>query len=187
MFMNNLQDINDKYDNLENSFVYILDHSLYNKYSTYIYNITGIIEQEPKSKLENKNIDLMINLESESEITTESSCTIIKIASTYTLKCELKENINGDLQSAISFINDEEILLVNFDVRNSTITKNNPYKKYFSKTSPNGLKSGEIVAIILPIVFALAVIIGVIIYLKNKKNHDENDSSSKVESTTENL
>ena len=70
IFMNNLQEIDDKYDNLENSFVYILDHSLYNKYSTYKYNITGIIDQEPKSKLENKNINLMINLESESKITT---------------------------------------------------------------------------------------------------------------------
>ena len=54
MFINNLQDIDDKYDNLENSFVYILNHSIYNKYSAYKYNITGIIYQEPKSKLEKK-------------------------------------------------------------------------------------------------------------------------------------
>ena len=128
----------------------------------------------------------MINLESESEITTDSNCIIIKInENSYTLNCELKDNMNGDLQSAISFINDEEILLVNFDSGNSTITKNNPYKKYFSKTS--SLKSGEIVAIILTIVFVLAAIIGIIIYLKNRKNHDKNESSSKVESTTENL
>ena len=185
MFMNNLQDIEDKYDNLENFFVYILDHSLFNKYSTSKYNITGIIEQEPKSKLENKNINLMINLYSESEIKTESDCTIIKInQSSYTLNCELKDNINGDLQSAISFINDEEILLVNFDSGNSTITKNNPYEKYFSKTSSNGLNSGEIVAIILPTVFVLAVIIGIIIYLKNKKNHDKNELYSRNESTS---
>jgi hypothetical protein len=119
MFMNNLQDIEDKYDNLENFFVYILDHSLFNKYSTSKYNITGIIEQEPKSKLENKNINLMINLYSESEIKTESDCTIIKInQSSYTLNCELKEDINGDLQSAISFINDKEILFVYFNIGN---------------------------------------------------------------------
>ena len=94
MFMNNLQDIDDKYDNLEYSFVYILDHSIYNKYSTYIYNITGIIDQEPKSKLENKNINLMINLESESKILTDTDCTIVKInESSYTLNCELKDNI----------------------------------------------------------------------------------------------
>ena len=181
--MNNIQDIDDKYDNLEYSFVYILDHSLYNKYSQYIYNITGIIDQEPKSKLENKNINLKINIESENKISTESNCSIIKInESSYTLNCELKDDIKGDLQSAISFINDEEILLIYFDSGNSTITKNNPYKRYFSKTSST--KSGEIVAITLPIVFVLGVTIGIINYLKNKKNLDKNEFSSRAESTS---
>ena len=183
MYINNLQDIDDKYDNLENNIVYILDHSIYNKYSTYIYNITGIINQEPKSKLEGKNINLMINLESEDEISTESSCTIIKNnENSYTLNCELKENINGDLQSAISFINDEEILLINFDGGyNSTTTINTPYRKYFLRKSPKGLKSGEIVAIILPIVFVLAAaVIGLIIYFKNKKNTDNNESEANL-------
>ena len=124
----------------------------------------------------------MINLESESKITIESNCIIIKIKeSSYTLNCELKEDINGDLQSAISFINDEEILLVNSNSGNSIITKNNAYKKYFSKTS--SLKSFEIVSIVLSIVFILAAIIGIVIYFKNKKIHDKNELSSRVEST----
>jgi len=184
MYINNLQDINDKYDNLENNIVYILDHSIYNKYSTYIYNITGIMNQEPKSKLEGKNINLMINLESEDEISTESSCTIIKNnENSYTLNCELRQNIDGDLQTAISFINEEEILLINFEGgNNSTITINTPYKKYFLRKSSKDLKSGEIVAIILSIVFVLAAVIGLIIYFKNKKNTDNNESSIKTES-----
>ena len=184
MYINNLQDIDDKYDNLENNIVYILDHSIYNKYSTYIYNITGIMNQKPKSKLEGKNINLMINLESEDEISTESSCTIIKNnENSYTLNCELRQNIDGDLQVAISFINEEEILLINFEGgNNSTITINTPYKKYFLRKSSKGLKSGEIVAIILPIVFVLAAVICLIIYFKNKKNTDNNESSIKTES-----
>ena len=130
MFMDNLQDIDDKYDNLENSFIYILDHSLYYKYSKYKYNITGIIDQEPISKLENKNINLMINLDSENEITIESNCTTIKInVSFYSLICEIKDNINLDLKSGFSSINDEEILIVNFDRKNSTITTNNTYEE----------------------------------------------------------
>ena len=127
----------------------------------------------------------MINLESESKITTESDCIIDKInESSYSLNCELKDNINGDLQSAISFINDEEILLVNFDSGYSIITTNNPYENYFSKkTSSNDLNSGKIVAIILPIVFVLTVIIVIIIYYKNKKKFDKNELSSRIEST----
>ena len=125
----------------------------------------------------------MINLESESKITIESNCIIIKIKeSSYTLNCKLKDNIKGDLQSAISFINDEEILLIYFDSENSNITTINPYKKYFSQTS--SLKLDEIVAIILPIIFVLAAVIGIIIYLKYKKNYDKNESSSRTESTT---
>ena len=125
----------------------------------------------------------MINLESESKITIESNCIIIKIKeSSYTLNCKLKDNIKGDLQSAISFINDEEILLIYFDSENSNITTINPYKKYFSKTS--SLKLDEIVAIILPIIFVLAAVIGITIYLKYKKNYDKNELSSRTESTT---
>ena len=128
----------------------------------------------------------MINLDSESEITTKSNCTIVKInESSYSLICELKDNIKVDLQSAVSFINDEEILLVNFDSGNSTITTNNPLEEYFSKkSSSNGLKSGEIIAIILSIVFVLAAIISIIIYLKHKNNHDKNELTSRNESTT---
>ena len=143
------------------------------------------MNQKQKSKLEGKNINLTINLESESKITNESSCTNIKInKSTYSFKFELKENINGDLQLAISIINDEEILIINFDSENSTILTNTPYKKDFSETNSNSLKSDAIIALILPIVFVLADIIGIIIYLKNKKNPDKNESSSRTESIT---
>lgn len=57
MFMNNLQDIDDKYDNLQNSKIYILDHSFYNKYSKNRLNITGMMDKKSTSSLENKNID----------------------------------------------------------------------------------------------------------------------------------
>ena len=143
------------------------------------------MNQEPKSKLEGKNINLMINLKSEDEISTESSCTIIKSnENSYTLNCQLRQNIGSDLQEAISFINDEEILLINFDGgNNSTTTINTPYRKDFLRKSSKGLKSGEIAAIIiLPIVFVLAAVIGLIMYFKNKKNTDNNESSIKTES-----
>ena len=145
----------------------------------------------------------MLNLDSENEITIESNCTIAKInESFYSLICEIKDNINVDLKSGFSSINDEEILLVNFDRRNSTITTNNTYEEheenedneepekheehevyYSKKKSSNSLNAGKIVAIILPIVLVLGAIIGIIIYLKNKKNHDKNESSSRNEST----
>ena len=44
MFINNLQDIDDKFDNIENSFEYILDHSLYNKYDNLEYSFVYILD-----------------------------------------------------------------------------------------------------------------------------------------------
>ena len=174
MFMNNLQDIDDTYNNLENSTIYILDHSIYNKYSSNLYNITGIMIQKPKSNLENKKINLMINHYSDNKIETESICTVIKNdENNYTLNCKSNRNINGDLQSSISFINDEEILLVNFDNGYNNIIINNPSRRYISKNS-NGLKPGAIIAIILPLVFALITAIGVAIYMKKENITNEN-------------
>ena len=168
--MNNLQDLGSEYDNLQNSTIYILDHSIYNKKSNNLYNITGIMNQKPKSNLDNQNINLIINLDSESKIKTESSCTINKInENNCTLNCKYTENIKGDLQGAISFINDDEILIVNFDSgnNNTVITKNPTTRKYYSKNSTR-LKAGAIVAIILALAFALAAVIGVVICMKNK-------------------
>ena len=184
MYMNNLQDLDNKYDNLQNSTIYILNNSFYNKYSTNLYNITGIMNPKPISNLENKNIDLMINLESESKIKTESRCTIIKInESNYTLNCKYNENIKGDLQGAISFIDEDEILLVNFDGgnNNTIITKNPTTRKYISKKS-NGLKPGAIVAIVLALAFALAAVIGVAICMKNKNISNVNKTEKGSES-----
>ena len=153
--------------------LYILDHSYYNKYETNLMNITGTMTQKPKTNLHNMNINLMFNLESDTKITSESSCVISKINSnTYILNCELNENIEGDLQSSISFINDQEILLVNFDGGKNTMIKvNNANKLYISKSSSTDLEAGAIIAIILTCAVVLAAIIGIIIYLKHKKNN----------------
>ena len=182
--MNNLQDSGNEYDNLQNYTVYILNPSIYDKYSTNLYNITEIMNQKPKSNLENKNINLMINLESESKIKTESSCTIIKSTeNNYTLNCKYNENIKGDLQSAISFISDDEILLVNFDGgnNNTIIAKNPTARKYISKKS-NGLKAGAIVAIVLALVFALAAVIGIALCMKNGSifNRNKTEGSESI-------
>ena len=116
----------------------------------------------------------MINHYSDNKIETESICTVIKNdENNYTLNCKSNRNINGDLQSSISFINDEEILLVNFDNGYNNIIINNPSRRYISKNS-NGLKPGAIIAIILPLVFALITAIGVAIYMKKENITNEN-------------
>ena len=90
--------------------------------------------QKPKPNLESKKINLMFNLYSENKIETKSFYTIIKInQNNYTLNRELNGYINSDLQSAISFINNEKILLANFDNGYNNIITNNPSRRYISK------------------------------------------------------
>ena len=133
---------------------------------------------------------------------TESSCTVYKVTEdNYTLNCRVDEDIDGDIQSAVSFISDEEILLVNVDGRslneNTTVLteddsdnedsqkkRNSGNKIYVSKSS-GGLKAGAIVAIILVLVFVVAIVIGVALYLRNKASKITNRNEAVKESVME--
>ena len=199
MFMDNLQNVDDSYDNLQNSKIYVLDHSLYNKYTTNLYNITGTMNEKPKSEFDKKQIKLMYTVGSEK---TESSCTIYKITEyNYTLNCQADEDTDGDIQSAISFISDEEMLLVNVDgrslnnpIENTTNVTDNEdsqnergnsgNKRYYSKSS-GGINAGAIVVIILVLVFVVAIVIGVALYLRNKASKITNRNEAVKESVME--
>ena len=123
LFMNNLQLIDEKFDILSNkSNIYLLDNSTYDKYDKYLFNISGRISGT-QPKFESKNLSVMVNLLSEQKLVTELDCIINNITmENYILNCKTNETIECDLQSAVSFIDDGDILLINFvDRANSTI------------------------------------------------------------------
>ncbi len=193
MYMNNLQSLDDRYDNLQNCTVNILEHSIYKDGSANSFNITGTMVEKPKSELDKKNITLIINTDSEGETTTNSSCTVYKITdNNYTLNCESSEKSEIDLQSAISFINNEEILLVNFDNGNNTnanteSTKSNPTNRRYVSKSSGGLNAGGIVAIILAHALVVAAVVGMIFYMKNANVPNEIRAESVKESVIEKI
>ena len=121
--------------------IYILDNSTYYKYDKLLFNISGTIDC-PKPKLDNKNLTLIVNLESEIKIETEVNCTIMNIlGNNYSLDCKAKETISSNLQSALSYVDDGDILLVNFATNVESIintekvirTKNVNKRFYYSK------------------------------------------------------
>jgi len=141
MFMNDIQKI--KYGSISNSTIYVLDNSTYCKYNKLLFNISGTIDG-PKPKLDNKNLTLIVNLESETKIETEVNCTIMNIlGNNYSLDCKANETISSNLQSAISYVDDGDILLVNFATNGESIinkeedieTKNVNKRFYYSKKS----------------------------------------------------
>ena len=67
MFMNNFQLIDERYDTLSNSTLYLLDNSTYDLYDKLLFNISGvIIGTQPK--IENNNLSLIINLQSKKKM-----------------------------------------------------------------------------------------------------------------------
>ena len=183
MFMNNMMAMKnqDKYDNiLENSLVYILDNSNFYKYDQLLFNITGEIN-DPQPKIDNKNLLLMINLENNDTI--QIPCIISNITiNKYILNCKSNESFKGEIQSAVSFIDNNNILLLNFaDIKESNIdietTPNN--RKFFTKKE-NKLGAGAIVGIVISIIVVIALIAFIIFHLRKNNKKDVNDTNSSI-------
>ena len=193
MSMNDLKSVGNKYDALfeSNPSIYILDNSTVNRYSYYNFNISGTINgDKPESVKVNQNVALMVNIEnndteSEDETTKEIKCTVTGIVKdNYTLDCQTDDESKYELQSAMSII-EEGILLVNFgNITNGSQAVYNPdtdseITRYHFKKS-RGIGAGEIVAIILACIVAVAGLIGVIYCLRKSPVKTHNFDSSEL-------
>ena len=197
--MNNLEKIDNKFNNLllSNPYIYIINNSTVNRYQKNIFNISGIINgDKPKNILVNKNLSLMINLEnnkteSQNEITKEINCITTDIINNkYTLDCQINDENIYNLQSAVSIIEDG-ILIINFDNIMNENQKglvfypepDNGNQILFNNSKKSkGIGAGAIVAIILAILVALASVIIITIF-SVRKNHQkdlENQSEIKI-------
>ena len=172
-YMNNIQEVS-KLNYLANSDVYILDHSIFNKYGTNTFNISGLMS-DPQPEFGKTDLVLSINTNSSGTVKeTNVSCSITDInEKNYTLNCQSSEDIDSNnLQSAYSVI-DNDVLLVNFDPQNEegtndtaqeteAGTENTQHVRYNNRKSSGGLNGGAIAAIVIAPVVAVASVIGVI-------------------------
>ena len=167
--MENVQNATGEYDTLLQSNIYVLDHSSItaNKINK-TFNITGIID-DPKVNLSNIELILIINVEKEEDtLKEEVNCSIFNISvSNYTLNCLGEKNILYNLQSAVSFF-DNDTLLVNFDenIPSEIIFDASSSYKFRNKNT-NGLNAGAIVTIILVFVIVLATVV-TLVFLRKK-------------------
>ena len=188
MFMNNIQNTEDKYNLLlnPNQTIFIIDNSTLYRNGTHQFIISGtLVENKPKTDLKNKNLILMTNIESVGDdVEKEINCTVIDVINNnYTLTCRAKENIRYDLQSSISFI-DKGIILINYDKviqGNETIfypqieTKGSRYYHY---NKSRGLNVGSILAIIFALLAAILATGTIMVCFRKKSNHVENNQST---------
>ena len=182
MFINNIQDAKDQFNYLSDAHIYILDYCIQNRYKKNLLNISGEI-QDPQPNLNiNMDIVLMINFGSESDSQTEINCTITDIkVKNYSLNCRVNENIEGNFQTAISFI-DDDILITYFDSYNESLIYNIKTQggiRYNYNKKNKGINGGAIVAIVLASIACICALIGfIIVFGKKKVNQKYRENST---------
>ena len=184
-FMDNLQNVDGQLNDFSNTTIFVLVHSQICKSENQFFNISGIIDED-KKKLGKRDLVLMVNINSEQgEEKGEFNCSLIDIGgNNYTLKCFGNTDINYDLQSAVSFIEDD-ILIVNFDenvdshlILNST--DKNKYNKVILSKNKGNISAGVIVAIIVGSLVILGVVFTFFICSRKKRTKNNNIYQSTV-------
>ena len=185
--MKNLLLYDGKYDAiLSDGNIYLMDNSTL-KYAKKLFNITGKID-DPQPKVENKSLVLMINTLSEKENMTEADCQLSNKTENnyYNLNCTGREEFDGNLQDSMSFIDNRDILLINFqDINQSyiNITDTKESNKLFYKKKSGGINGGIIAAIvIISIVIVAAVIATFCLMKKKQKNVKDLSENSTINS-----
>ena len=188
-YINNLQNIEDK-DLFEYN-IYILNNAINNKYDNNLFKISGIIS-EPKPNFGLIDLVLIINVKSgnETDIEEEVNCKIVEIKDfNYTLNCFSKENIYYDLQSSVSFIDNDNILLINFDNNiNSTLIIENEkkvYQKYYRNKS--GLSSTSLFLILFFSILCPIILIFLIFFIIRRKTERRDFKGNESTTTTINV
>jgi hypothetical protein len=149
-----------------------MDNSTYQTNGKLSLNITGRINGT-QPKIKNKNISLMVNLQSGQKTEINLDCVINNIhLENYQLNCKSNKPLIIDLKGAISFIDNDGLLVLNFiDGINTIIELKdiNSYNKLFFSKKNNGLNPGAIAAIIIALVVVVAVVISLAYYLRKKE------------------
>ena len=185
ILMDDLQNIPEIFDGLIDSNLYILKHSKIEGSKSLYFNISGIIEENPK--FQKTNFKLMVSMKSENgTLVSENNCTIIDITNNnnYKFNCKGKNREEYDLENSL-FITNDDIILINFDNTTNTTTINyedsetTSNRIYLSKKK-EGLSTGTIVAIALVLAFAIVSFIVAMIYLRKDKPDGKKEVSSAV-------
>ena len=183
-YKDKIQEVGQVFDNLINSNIYILNHSQIQEIEKNYFNVSGIINGT-KPKFQKIDINLMAFTNIENEVNqAELNCSIVDIIdNNYTINCKgEKTNANYELQNAISYI-DDEILLINFDEgakSNISFESTNIYRRYGFSNKSGSLNAGGIIAIILAIIVAIIALIAAFIFLRKDNTKIKNRGESVI-------
>ena len=140
----------------------------------------------------------MLNLLSDEKIKTDADCDLNNNTENnyYNLNCTGREEFDGNLQASMSFIDNRDILLINFQDSTQSIinineTDTKESNKLFFKKKSGGISGGAIAAIVIAFIVILAAVIATIYFMKNKqknaKDSSENSTIKKLEVIDNNI
>ena len=161
--------------------IYILENSSIIKNENLLFSINGIINENITNI---NNTDLILSLNNNTNETCDVKCKIINIIdNNYTLNCESNENFKANLDSSISIINNNSILLLAFNGSESNIElRSNIKSRNYFKKSDNTLGAGAIALIVIIPIIAIISVIAIICFTKkdNKNNTNENSTIGSI-------
>ena len=103
----------------------------------------------------------------------------------YELNCKSAQALDMDLQSALSFMDSNNVLLINFEnVSESNINTEVENKRLFFRKQSGGLKPGVIAAIVISLIVVLVAIISLVLYIRKQNLKSKNNSE---DSTIKNI
>ena len=157
--------------------IYILENSSIIKNENLLFSINGIINE---NITDINNTDLILSLNSNTNETNEVKCQIININDTnYTLNCESNEIIKANLDSSISIINNNSILLITFpDSEGNLELKRNPSPKYYYKKSNKKIGAGAIALIVIIPILVIISLIAFICFMKKDNKNISNETGT---------
>ena len=118
IYKDNIQNVDDSYDYISDSNIYVLEVSKKIKYNKNNFNISGVM-LNLNANFTSKNFDLLIYRISGNRTQMNVQCSFadvieVNINYYYTLSCSSDYIFDGLLQTAIAFI-DNDILIIYFD------------------------------------------------------------------------
>ena len=159
-------------DFIDNSTIYLLDNSTYIKYDKNLFDIFGSIKI-PQPIFENKYLLVIIYIESDKKLYTEVENNIANITGhNQTLFCQTNETLEDDLYSEISFINNHDILHINFGANNDSKI-NIDIKRIFNRIyyrNKEGDNTSTAIAIITIVIIIAILLLLVYALFKKKQN-----------------
>ena len=183
-YINDLQNIKDV--DLFEYKIYILNNAINNIYNNNLFNISGILANE-KPNFGFIDLVLIMNSRRENEIEEEANCKITEISGiNYTLSCQTEGNVDCDLQSAVSYINNNDILLINFYYNTNSLliteAEENIYTEYFRTNS--GISNTSLFLIIFFSLFFSIIIFIAFLFIIRKKFNQKNKSKENNEANS---